>query len=175
MDVVMNYPWWQMVSCLVCAASVMILAECCDKQDPTTDTRDATLREDSETCIEVLAGLSIGSTGARLAFNMLKGLREKSARISDKLHRRAAEGLAKPQLSGQTLRHSPENLVGPLSAVVSNENIYPELLYCGGDASFGVGIDDGRSTVVPDSMHWPLEFLNMLEDPQNSFDGHTNP
>ncbi|ETS79725.1 hypothetical protein PFICI_09578 [Pestalotiopsis fici W106-1] len=183
MDIVMNYPWWQMISCLVCAASVMILTECCDKKESSTDARLTALHEDSETCMEVLTALSNGSTGARLALKMLKGLREKGARISDKLDRRAVEAHEEVRLPGQSRvgmdmptqdpTTASVDLAGQMSAIVT-DNVYPGLLYSEGDTNFGVGVDDGRSTVVPDSMNWPLEFLNMLEDPQNPFEGHTD-
>ncbi|KAF3769990.1 hypothetical protein M406DRAFT_343947 [Cryphonectria parasitica EP155] len=79
-DIVMNYPWWQMVSCLVCAGSVMVMAGAFMRRDVVSSGGEATasisnLEEDVETCMHVLKALSDNSRGSKLAWNMMKDIR----------------------------------------------------------------------------------------------------
>ncbi|KAK8872366.1 Transcriptional activator protein acu-15 [Apiospora arundinis] len=90
-DIVIDYPWWQMISCLVCAGSVLVLAGAFfhggddDEHLNTTTTycgTAAALGEDVETCVQVLHELSRHSHGAKLASRMMKNIRARGARIS---------------------------------------------------------------------------------------------
>ncbi|KAI0155598.1 fungal-specific transcription factor domain-containing protein [Pestalotiopsis sp. NC0098] len=180
-DVVMNYPWWQMISCLVCAASVMILAECFNKQK-CTDDKTLSLDDDVDVCMEVLSALANDSTGAKLALDMLKTLQARSTQISEKLCPRAVWDRVQPETSRQIQTDSsppsqdsfsdgnPMNSNLPVATFEDNMN--PTALpYGEANANFGpAGVDDTLmwSTVMPDSMNWPLEFLNMIEDPPSS-------
>ncbi|KAK6214580.1 hypothetical protein LQW54_004302 [Pestalotiopsis sp. IQ-011] len=180
-DIVMNYPWWQMISCLVCAASVMILAECFNKQT-RTDATTGSLDDDIGVCMEVLSALATNSTGAKLALDMLKTLQARSAQISEKLCPTAAEGHGQSRPSRQNCTDwsppSQDSYSGG-SGIISDlpvpafDDTISSTTFAYGEANtnFGsAGIDDALiwSTVMPDSMNWPLEFLNMIEDPQSS-------
>ncbi|KAI5922370.1 hypothetical protein F4810DRAFT_674678 [Camillea tinctor] len=72
MDIVMNYPWWQMVSCLVCAGSIMVMAGSFMKLDTESEISTVTLEEDVETCMHVLKASSDNSRGSKLAWDMMK-------------------------------------------------------------------------------------------------------
>lgn len=78
-ELIHDYPWWQMVSCLVCAGSILIVAENIFKQrsDPSTDA--AILGEDAETCLGIFQALSHNSRGAKVAMDMLRKLREQTS------------------------------------------------------------------------------------------------
>lgn len=180
-DIVMNYPWWQMISCLVCAASVMILAECFNKQTHTEATTGS-LDDDIGVCMEVLSALATNSTGAKLALDMLKTLQARSAQISEKLCPTAAEGHGQSQASRQNRSDvsppSQDSYSGG-SEIMSNlpvptfDDTMSSTTFPYGEANTNFGsarVDDALmwSTVMPDSMNWPLEFLNMIEDPQSS-------
>lgn len=75
-SLVHDFPWWQMISCLICASSILFVAEAfCPNQDSfhsTTSAQD--LREDAETCLKVFEALSANSAAARKAADMLKAL-----------------------------------------------------------------------------------------------------
>src|SRR5215471_8910537 len=48
------FPWWQMISCLVCASSILLVASVFIGEDPPNGRLDATaLNEDAETCLKV--------------------------------------------------------------------------------------------------------------------------
>ncbi|KAI1324312.1 fungal-specific transcription factor domain-containing protein [Xylariaceae sp. FL0255] len=83
-DVVMNYPWWQMISCLVCAESVLITAQACARQEQngSVELREIDLlSEDIEICMQIMNQLSLYSHGAKRAYDMMKNIRERSVSI----------------------------------------------------------------------------------------------
>lgn len=84
MDIVVNYPWWQMISCLVCAGSIMVMAGALIKRDAGDDTTVVALQEDVETCMAVLKALASNSNGANLAWDMMKNIRARCTRASDR-------------------------------------------------------------------------------------------
>lgn len=75
-ELVHDYPWWQMISCLICAGSILIVAQAIFRQrfDPLVDV--TTLGEDAETCLKMFEALSHISPGARAAMGMLRKLKE---------------------------------------------------------------------------------------------------
>lgn len=99
-DLIHNYPWWQMISCLVCAGSILIVAKAIleqrhnEQQRPgVSDDASAagggghglleaeTLGDDAETCVKVLEALAHNSDGARIARDMMCKLKAQSARL----------------------------------------------------------------------------------------------
>lgn len=177
----MNYPWWQMISCLVCAASVMILAECFNRQKCTDETT-LSLDDDADVCMEVLNALANDSTGAKLALDMLKVLQDRSTQISEKLCPRAVWDRVQPETSQQIQMYlsppSQDSLSGGNEMnsnlpVATFENNMSSTVLSYGEPNLNcgpAGVDETLmwSTVMPDSMNWPLEFLNMIEDPPSS-------
>lgn len=78
-ELVHDYPWWQMISCLVCAGSILIVAENIFKQRPDSSMDPAILGEDAETCLGIFEALSHNSRGAKIAMDMLRKLREQKS------------------------------------------------------------------------------------------------
>lgn len=78
-ELIHNYPWWQMVSCLVCAGSILIVAENILKQRAGPSIDAAILGEDAETCLGIFQALSHNSRGAKVAMDMLRKLREQTS------------------------------------------------------------------------------------------------
>ena len=72
---VYEYPWWQMISCLLCASSILLVASAYFEADQTI-TEPHALHEDAETCLKVFDALSSNSGAARLARDMMRGLKE---------------------------------------------------------------------------------------------------
>lgn len=77
-SLVHDFPWWQMISCLICASSILFVAETFhgDKDLVEGDSLEGrtsaqSLREDAETCLKVFEALSVNSAPARKAANML--------------------------------------------------------------------------------------------------------
>ncbi|KUJ10759.1 uncharacterized protein LY89DRAFT_710532 [Mollisia scopiformis] len=75
-SLVHDFPWWQMISCLLCASSVLLVARACiepDRADLVVQSQ--TLDEDAETCLKVFDALSVNSDAARRARDMMKDLK----------------------------------------------------------------------------------------------------
>ncbi|KKA24937.1 Uncharacterized protein T310_1016 [Rasamsonia emersonii CBS 393.64] len=77
-SLVHDFPWWQMISCLICASSILFVAETFFKDNITEsggEDSQQLLREDAETCLKVFEALSVKSAAAKKAVDMLQGLR----------------------------------------------------------------------------------------------------
>ncbi|KAJ8124779.1 hypothetical protein O1611_g8862 [Lasiodiplodia mahajangana] len=90
-EVVMNYPWWQLISCLICAGSVMIIAQACAglEDDGNNPGNGSALSEDIDICMQILDALSLHSQGAKRAWNMMKNVKERITHITRKLSPRS--------------------------------------------------------------------------------------
>lgn len=76
-SLVQDFPWWQMISCLLCASSILFVASTCiDPTEVDAELRSQTLSEDAETCLQVFEALSINSSAARRARDMLQSLKQ---------------------------------------------------------------------------------------------------
>ena len=84
-SLVYGFPWWQMISCLICASSILLVASIC--VDPVLDgevfrsTDWEAVDEDAEVCLKVFQALSLNSNAARLARDMMQRLK-KTRKIS---------------------------------------------------------------------------------------------
>jgi hypothetical protein len=76
-DLVHDFPWWQMISCLICASSILLVASLFTALNRMESHVDAAeLDEDAETCLKVFEALGANSDGARIARDMMQRLRE---------------------------------------------------------------------------------------------------
>jgi hypothetical protein len=85
-ELVYDFPWWQMISCLICASSILLVASVFTRRarggvDGEFDI--ATLKDDSETCLKVIEALSANSDGARIARDMMARLKERGLNWSE--------------------------------------------------------------------------------------------
>jgi hypothetical protein len=65
-----------MISCLLCASSVLLVARACIEPDRADlMVQSQTLDEDAETCLKVFDALSVNSNAARRARDMMKDLK----------------------------------------------------------------------------------------------------
>jgi hypothetical protein len=75
-SLVHDFPWWQMISCLLCASSVLLVAHSCiEPNHADAKLQSQALDEDAETCLKVFDALSVNSDAARRARDMMKGLK----------------------------------------------------------------------------------------------------
>ena len=71
-----DFPWWQMISCLICASSILLVMRAfTSSSSPEGIAHRETLEEDADTCLKVFDALSTNSDAARLARDMLQVLR----------------------------------------------------------------------------------------------------
>ena len=81
-NLVHDFPWWQMISCLICASSILLVAKLDVDRENLGDCIDMdTIEEDADICLKVFEALSISSNAARLARDMMQGLKETRYRI----------------------------------------------------------------------------------------------
>ncbi|MCJ1353815.1 MAG: hypothetical protein MMC33_003802 [Icmadophila ericetorum] len=71
-----DFPWWQMISCLICASSILLVAGAFfGENGNSSDLSSQDFIQDAETCLEGFqALLSVNSEAARKATDMLRGL-----------------------------------------------------------------------------------------------------
>lgn len=75
-SLVHDFPWWQMISCLICASSILLVASAHIESDGVnTELRSQMLNEDAETCLKVFDVLSTNSDAARRARDMMNALK----------------------------------------------------------------------------------------------------
>lgn len=73
-NLVQDFPWWQMISCLICAGSILFVAEVFSEDQHRISEFSGYLHEDAETCLKVFEALSIKSPAAKQAVGMLQSL-----------------------------------------------------------------------------------------------------
>ena len=89
-ELVHDFPWWQMISCLICASSILLvsslftspLAKEDEEEQSGLDFSVATLNADAETCLKIFEALSVNSDAARLAKDMMTKLKERGRQWS---------------------------------------------------------------------------------------------
>lgn len=70
-----EFPWWQMIACLSCACSILLIAQKVMDHTSITDQNPVELlAEDATTCISVLEALSTNSKPAMLAMTVMQKL-----------------------------------------------------------------------------------------------------
>ena len=75
-DLLWEFPWWQMISCLMRAMSVIVIATIVYPEHPDS----VGLRADIETCCKVLEALSTHSASAERCVKMIEVMRGMSLR-----------------------------------------------------------------------------------------------
>lgn len=102
-SLVEDFPWWQMISCLICASSVLLVMRAFVPSVTATDhLQREVLEEDANTCLKVFDALSPNSDSARRARDMLQNLRD--IRPSDQ---RPSDAMIPEQTTGRmTLTNS---------------------------------------------------------------------
>jgi len=109
-SLVHGFPWWQMISCLICASSILLVASICiDRKNEAEDIDWAAVEEDAEVCLTVFQALSTNSNAARLARDMMQGLKETRIHLQCTLRFRLEECslTSQPTLRLYVLREAP--------------------------------------------------------------------
>ena len=84
-ELVQDFPWWQMISCLTCAGSILLVSSIFGQRPGYDrldfDTQDLhhdadSLHDDAETCLKMFEALSINSPSAKVARDMMDGLKK---------------------------------------------------------------------------------------------------
>lgn len=77
-DLVQDFPWWQMISCLILAGSILLVSSIFTEQAENVldGLEAASTYDDAETCLRAFEALGANSTGARIARDMMERLKE---------------------------------------------------------------------------------------------------
>ncbi|KAF5232139.1 hypothetical protein FANTH_13136 [Fusarium anthophilum] len=148
-DLVQEFPWWQMISCLICAGSILVVSSIFSQQ--TGDALDgfdaAGISDDAETCLRVFEALSVNSKGARIARDMMEGLKECGLRWRD-----------------ATLTSGPAYATIPPHTSLTTRGHIPSL--DGQDASlseFSYTTPSAWPAEIVDSMAWSVQFFGAVQ------------
>jgi len=87
-SLVHGFPWWQMISCLICASSILFVASICIDREQEPQAIDwAAVEDDADVCLTVLDAFTANNNAARLATEMMRGLKETRLNIQAGLTR----------------------------------------------------------------------------------------
>lgn len=82
-SLIFGFPWWQMISCLICASSILLVARVLLEHDQLVGKEGldwTVIEEDAELCLHIFEVLSTNSKAAQLARDMMEGLKETRGR-----------------------------------------------------------------------------------------------
>ncbi|KJZ78777.1 hypothetical protein HIM_01550 [Hirsutella minnesotensis 3608] len=169
-DLVHNFPWWQMISCLVCAGSILlvssIFAQATHEPCPEFDT--AGLYDDAGTCLKVFEALSNNSAGARIARDMMKALKECGARWPEMSG--STQGPTRGGASVLDGANSLESLASPYDRVSTMEQSNDYVQHLPPSDTYAPIACYWPAEIV-DSMAWSAQFLDVAQDRRGEFDG----
>lgn len=181
-SLVHDFPWWQMISCLICASSVLVVASVftrrrggpestettCGCGSASTSTDVATLEDDAETCLKVFEALSLNSEGACIARDMMRKLKARGQRWRQS-HRHSQEitcgklEASSPDLQQTTMSGMDVPEAGGMQVLGSTDNASPSLPpLCIGDMSFMNQFPVDQEADLYSAQEWPSEILDSM-------------
>ena len=169
-SLVHDFPWWQMISCLLCASSVLLVARSClEPLQVDFDVQSQMLDEDAETCLKVFDALSVNSDTARRARDMMNDL--KRAHIQPRSNCKHPFLYKTDSVTGLAVA-SP----GSFSMTVGSNNDASEMSFIDNTDNFsGAGFGDGVQNTGFEWQAWPGELSEPMAwsaqflDPSQTF------
>ena len=175
-SLVHDFPWWQMISCLICASSILFVAETFYSDNILLHDRTSAqeLREDAESCLKVFEALSVNSIAAQKAADMLVSLSRVRRQAEDRRFPLSTfnprfHTLATPFI----LRLLKFKFAAPFQSTVSSRPITPLPPLAGGayPPQPGTTPDNSASDTLPSLLlsdipfpsDWPSEISNAME------------
>lgn len=161
-ELVHEFPWWQMISCLICAGSILLVSSIFAQQlDDHNGVDSEGLRDDAETCLKIFEALSSNSKSARIARNMIQGLKQSGS----EWRKQAGQGtvavpfsqtLSQPDAS-MPLQHTSAAGVPVSQEMLSLQDQSVELL------SDAIPTPQNWPAEITDSMAWSSQFLDTFQ------------
>ncbi|VTT74379.1 unnamed protein product [Fusarium fujikuroi] len=161
-ELVHEFPWWQMISCLICAGSILLVSSIFAQQlDDHSGFDSEGLRDDAETCLKIFEALSSNSKSARIARNMIQGLKQSGS----EWRKQAGQGtdvvpfsqtLSQPDASME-LQHTSATGVPVSQEMLSLQDQNVELL------SDAIPTPQNWPAEITDSMAWSSQFLDTFQ------------
>ncbi|KAJ9283821.1 transcriptional regulator family: Fungal Specific TF [Paecilomyces variotii] len=144
-SLVHDFPWWQMIPCLICASSILFIAESFSENDCADCDTHGTLREDAEICLTVFEALSSNSDAAKKAMKMLQGL----TRL------------------GSLLGNIPNTKL----QLLAPEHVQQPVTFCSTSLVDDIPLVPGDNlTTTSNNWQWPSEISNTMEWSAQFFD-----
>lgn len=160
-----DFPWWQMISCLICASSILLVMRSFSTSNtPEEHVQRETLEEDADTCLGVFGALSANSDAARIARDMLQDLRASEFQDENSILRTSSHGRTLPQRSVSqsrqlsNLEESVEERTD-VSQNITRETILP---YSMQNDLLSQWNNQEWPSEMANSMAWSSQFLNVL-------------
>lgn len=166
-SLVEDFPWWQMISCLICASSVLLVMRSFmpSATIPNRMQREI-LEEDANTCTKVFNALSMNSDSARRARDMLQNLRD--VKVPE---HRALDMEVSEQTVGTTKQsdNAPDWRPEVRLSLVPSEDALSFAAFPDSDATFGERLPNSYPAVwntqewpsdIADSMAWSSQFVD---------------
>ncbi|KAF5611543.1 acu-15-like transcriptional activator [Fusarium sp. NRRL 25303] len=161
-ELVHEFPWWQMISCLICAGSILLVSSIFAQQlDDHSGFDSEGLRDDAETCLKIFEALSSNSKSARIARNMIQSLKQSGS----EWRKQAGQGtdvvpfsqtLSQPDASME-LQHTSAAGVSVSQEMLSLQDQNFELL------SDAIPTPQNWPAEITDSMAWSSQFLDTFQ------------
>jgi hypothetical protein len=173
-----DYPWWQIISCMMCASSILLVAsKFSSVLGLVDDTRRAVLDEEIETLLTVFDALSVNSQAARLARGMTVGLQSanRQGRPFNDAGARGGGELVPSEPSGTATQHQlPDSLVAsfPAEPLTQTQRTTPQhqaVVALEGPMWSGEIGEQQWPFEFSDSILWSSQFVNLgnISDPTN--------
>ena len=162
-SLVYGFPWWQMISCLICASSILLVASISSGDDQLADKSDlVSIDEDVDVCLRVVEALSTNSHAAMLARDMMKALKETRVH-AERPRRTSQQALLVAEADAMGDPASPQQSAQVIS---SSTLVSPEMLH----DSFLVpynqqDVDFGFAQEVSEPIMWSAQFVKEAYNP----------
>ncbi|KAF5579699.1 transcriptional activator acu-15 [Fusarium pseudocircinatum] len=161
-ELVHEFPWWQMISCLICAGSILLVSSIFAQQlDDHNGFDSEGLRDDAETCLKIFEALSSNSKSARIARNMIQGLKQSGSEWRKQAGRGADVVLFSQTLSqtdaSMPLEHTSATEVPISQEMLGLQDQNVELL------SDAMSTPQNWPAEITESMAWSSQFLDTIQ------------
>lgn len=161
-----DFPWWQMISCLICASSILLVMRAFSTSNtPEEHSQRETLEEDADTCLGVFDALSANSDAAKSARDMLQNLRANDLHDGNPILLQTPRHAQDLQERSVSQAGQPSNLEKALerSTVVSRDSTDDTLLpYALQDGMLSQWTDQEWPSELAEPMIWSSQFVNAL-------------
>ena len=152
-SLIFDFPWWQMISCLICASSILLVARILMQHEQTGGDERIdweNVEEDADLCLQVFDVLSTNSKAARLARDMMEGLKETRSKVH--MHSGSQNVASVPLASSNgefTIDHSDSSCTGVYN--LNDQDLSGE------DMEFTTGISE--------PLIWSSQFVDAAYNP----------
>ena len=172
-SLVLDFPWWQMISCLLCAGSILAVASAMINSGILEiDLDSQALQEDTEICVKVFDSLSIYSHAACRARNMLRSLKHYCIRKQGMLILKRDGRNADSEIESSSFPSEAQPLSSTarddISAEATSTGGFPDIAW---DPAITEPVDGNLPLLCFDWDTWPVAFSDPVSISAQSIAG----